>query len=358
MTPPRRFLFCIVGVGAGNTTRNLAILEELGRQGNCEFLIAAQGRAYEILSTHYPAISLREVGYTSSGEFSPIRILKENLSFPLKFAENVRTFHRLMKKWEPDLVVADSDFYCLLPARWQKIPVVAINNAAIIVETLKREKEMPASCNFSYRFIEKTDYWLQRTFPRRILCPTIRRLPGLPRRFVQIPPMVRPDIQPLAKPGSDVVVVTGGSGIDAGSIDLRAVKDTPIRMLGTPLKLVPESAVPLGFTLDVMEHFHSARVLVIQGGFSSVSEAVALRVPTVVVPISNHAEQWCNGRMLADLGMGLSAAHPGEAGELVNRILADYQKFWDRAQAVRLRTDGHRVAAKNLWRWAERLNNG
>lgn len=355
MTRPRRFLFCIVGVGAGNTTRNLAILEELRRQGDCEFLIAAQGRARDILSRHYPTVSLREVGYTTSGEFSGARILRENLSFPIKFTHNLLTFRGLIRKWRPDIVVADSDFYCLIPARMAGVPIVAINNSGNVVEEIRRRGDLPRSCRFSYRFIERTDYWLQRTFPRRVLSPTLKKDPSLPRRFVQIPPMVRPDITPLERPGGEIVVLTGGSGIDASNIDLSLLEGEKIRMLGTPLTKVPPSAEAVGFTLDVMEHFRRAKVLVVQGGFSSVSEAAALRVPTVVVPISNHAEQWCNGRMVESLGLGLSAPDPGRAGSTVRRLLEDYPRHWEAAQALKLRTDGHRVAARLLWRWARNL---
>lgn len=355
MARPRRFLFCIVGVGAGNTTRNLAILEELQRQGDCEFLIAAQGRARDILSQHHPTISLRDVGYTSSGEFSGARILRENLSFPIKFTQNALTLRGLIRKWRPDVVVADSDFYCLLPARLAGVPIVSINNSGNVVEEIRRRGGLPPSCRFSYRFIEQTDYWLQRTFPRRILSPALAKVPTLPRRFVQIPPMVRPAITPLERPGGEIVVLTGGSGIDASNIDLTLLEGWEVRMLGTPLAKVPASARAVGFTLDVMEHLRRARVLVVQGGFSSVSEAVALRVPTVVVPISNHAEQWCNGQLVESLGLGLAAPEPGRAGSTVLRLLDDYQRHWERAQAVRLRTDGHRVAARLLWRWAHNL---
>lgn len=352
MTPPRRFLFCVVGVGAGNTTRNLAILRELQEQGPCEILIAAQGRALELLSEHYPTVALRQVSYTQSGNFSLAEVLTHNLSFPLRYMENVRRLTGIMEDFSPHLVVADSDFYCLRPARRLGFPLVSINNSAVVVETIRRAGNLPPSCRASYHLIERTDYWLQRRYPRRVLCPTVRHVAGLPRKFVQIPPMVRPDIRPVPPGGREVVIITGGSGIDAGRLDFRCLAGEPLRILGSHLDLVPPDAHQIGFTLDVAAHLKDARVLVVQGGFSSISEAVALRIPTVVVPIANHAEQWANGQSIEALGIGLAAPSAAEAGRTVRRVLANYDRHLAACRALRLRTDGHRVAARMLWRWA------
>lgn len=349
----RRFLFCIVGVGAGNTTRNLAILRELEALGPCEIRIAAQGRARELLSRHYQTIGLREIGYSKDGSFSALSIIKANLAFPLRFWQNMTQLESIMRNYEPHLVVADSDFYCLRPARKLGMRLASINNSALVVETIRREGNLPSNCAFSYNVIERSDYWLQRRFPHRVLCPAVEPLPGLARKFVQIPPMVRPDITPLPEPGEEVVVLTGGSGIDAASIDLSNLSGIPITMLGTALTRVPGHAVHAGFTLDVMQHLRRAKVLVIQGGFSSLSEAVALRVPTVIVPISNHAEQWTNGRIVERLGFGISATSGAEAGDCVQRILDRYEHYWNAAQSLRVRTDGHVVAAHKLWKWAD-----
>lgn len=349
---PLRFLLCVVGVGAGNTTRNLAILKELETFGPCEILIAAQGKARELLEKRYKTLPLRDVTYSTTGEFSPFQIVRQNLGFPLQFFRNQERLREIMQDFRPDVVIADSDFYCLRPARQLGLRLVSINNAAVVVESIRRHGGLPRSCLFSYNVIERTDYWLQRTYPWRVLCPTVARCAGLARKFVQIPPMVRPDITPLPEPGNEVVVLTGGSGIDVQRMDLRGLRGEKLRLLGTPPSKVPPGALNVGFTLDVMEHFRHARVLVVQGGFSSISEAVALRIPTVVVPIQNHAEQWSNGKAVEQLGLGISARDATEAGEAVQRLLKEYDRYWEAGRRLRLRTDGHRLAARRLWAWA------
>ncbi|HMZ51887.1 MAG TPA: glycosyltransferase family protein [Candidatus Sumerlaeota bacterium] len=347
-----RFLFCVVGVGAGNTTRNLAILRELQSIGDCEILIAAQGNARKLLSQHYKTIGLHDISYSTSGKFSPLSVIKSNLGFPYRFWQNMKASERIMRDFKPDLVVADSDFYCLRPARRLGLKLAAINNSALIVEFIRADGTLPSNCRFSYNVIERSDYWLQRRYPQRVLCPDAGIGIPLPKKFVPIPPMVRPDIVPLTEPGDEIVVLTSGSGLDVDTIDLTKLKNQKIRMLGTRLTKVPDGAQFVGFTLDVMEHMRRAKVLVIQGGFSSLSEALKLRVPTVIIPIANHAEQWVNGRVVEKLGLGRCARDAAHAGDEVMHIIENYDQYWKTAQAIDAPTDGHIVAARNLWEWA------
>ena len=351
----KKFLFCIVGVGAGNTTRNLAIIERLRSMGECEVRIAAQGRALELLRDRFQTYALDTIEYTSSGDFNPTDIIRNNLGFPARFMGNMREISRILREYEPDLVVADSDFYCLRPARKLGFALVSINNSPWVVEGIRRMGGVPPECRFSYRFIEQTDYWLQRRYPQKVLCPVLRPLPGLPGKYHQVPPFVRPEIQPLTVPGDEIVVLTGGSGIGTADLDLRSLKGRKITVLGTELKNVPEGTRQIGFTLDVAKHLRRAKVLVVQGGFSSVSEAVALRVPTVIAPINRHAEQWSNARHMEELGLGLMCRDGAQTGAAVQRILDDYPRYWEKAQSLRLPVNGDRRAAELLWRWVQVL---
>jgi len=341
-----RLLLFVVGVGAGNTTRNLALLDELKRQApDIDIHVAAQGKARELLEEFYPVHALREITYAPGGKFSFWNIVKSNLSFPAKFLQNRKAAHDLIRKLNPDVVVADSDFYCLGPARKLGVPLASINNSAAIVAHFD-EKGVPPDCGFSARFIERTDYWLQRRYPERVICPVLRQVDGLDRKFIQIPPIVRPGFEPTEEEGDDVVVVTGGSGIGVGDIDLRGV-EAPIVTYGSRIERIPDHARQLGFTLDDIEPMRRAKVLVVQGGFSSVSETVALRRPTVVVPIAHHAEQHVNASIVEELGLGLAAEGP-EAGRKVNEVLARHAEFAARCREKQLPTDGAVHAARTL----------
>ncbi len=347
-----RILLCVVGVGAGNSTRNLALLGEMRRLApDVDIHVAAQGRALEVLGAVYTAHPLREITYSTDGRFGAWSIVRSNMSFPKRFLENRAAARRLIERLKPDVVLADSDFYCLGPARRLGVRLVSINNSAAVVADMRRHG-IPPGCGFSARFIEQTDCWLQERYPDQVICPVLQREETLGPKYVQIPPIVREGFAPRdssldsAPAGEEVVVVTGGSGIGADEIDLRGV-DAPIATYGTRLSKIPPHARQLGFNLNDAEPMRRARVLVIQGGFSSVSEALAVRRPTVVVPIARHAEQHVNARQAEALGLGLAAEGP-DAGAAVRKILSNYKEYEARSGAISLPSDGARQAARAI----------
>jgi predicted glycosyltransferase len=65
-----------------------------------------------------------------------------------------------------------------------------------------------------------------------------------------------------------------------------------------------------------------ADVLVINGGYSAVSEAFVLCKPVFVVPVPGHAEQFVNACLVRDLGLGFKVTESSVLGEL----LAMHQK--------------------------------
>jgi UDP:flavonoid glycosyltransferase YjiC (YdhE family) len=62
-----------------------------------------------------------------------------------------------------------------------------------------------------------------------------------------------------------------------------------------------------GKLLDNRALVEKADMVVVNGGFSAVSESFSMRKPLVVIPVPNHAEQWINARTIEHLGVGMSA---------------------------------------------------
>jgi uncharacterized protein (TIGR00661 family) len=66
-----------------------------------------------------------------------------------------------------------------------------------------------------------------------------------------------------------------------------------------------------------------ADLVVVNGGFSAVSEAFILRKPMIVIPVPRHSEQWTNGRTVEALGVGMSA----DENRLEDALLAGLGKI-------------------------------
>jgi uncharacterized protein (TIGR00661 family) len=344
----RKILYFVVGVGAGNTTRTLAILDELHRQAPyAKVELAVQGNALQLLRQRFQVHEMHSVTYSrGNGGLVPWRIITQNLSFPRRFRENQWRAGELMDQIQPDVVVSDSDFYCLAPAKRRRLPLITVNSSPATVQLFRRYG-VPRECLFSGHVVERIDAFLQKRYPHRVVAPVIRPLRDLARNVHQVPVIVRPELQAARwEPEDQVVVVTGGSGIGTADIDLRGIK-APLVTYGTKLEKVPPHADQRGFDLSAFEAMRRAKVLVIQGGFSSVSEALAIGAPTVVLPIAGHAEQRVNGLELESLGRGLSVRGPSAAGA-VAEVLRRFDEIADRGRENPIRCDGARLAAREI----------
>jgi UDP:flavonoid glycosyltransferase YjiC (YdhE family) len=95
----------------------------------------------------------------------------------------------------------------------------------------------------------------------------------------------------------------------------------------------PERCQYLGRVLNTPALAEGADMLVVNGGFSAVSEAFVMQKPLIVIPVPNHAEQWVNARTICELGVGMMAREE-QLEEALTQGLARIESF--RAAYTRL----------------------
>jgi uncharacterized protein (TIGR00661 family) len=351
----KKILYALVGVGTGNASRTLAILNELPPD-KYDIQIIAQGRAYDILGKWYPMHALEEITY-ASGQFTLFNILKKNYLFPFKLCKNIRRCASILDEFKPDLLIVDSDFYSIIPAKRRKIPVISVNSSLATVAKFREIRSSAPGCFFSYHFIEQVDAWIQRHFMDLVLCPVFETLNGLGSQCRQIHPIVRRQfLNP--PPGQkqlqeyDVVVLFGGSGIGAAELDLREYSGTCL-VLGQSENLkLPSQATCIPYESDPCKYLSSARIIVVQGGFNSISEVMALRKPSVFVPINGHAEQLVNVRWAQDLGFGI-VSRGEDVVQAIRRLESQYPVFLDHCLKRNIPCDGAMQAAQAIQEFAD-----
>jgi UDP:flavonoid glycosyltransferase YjiC (YdhE family) len=129
----------------------------------------------------------------------------------------------------------------------------------------------------------------------------------------------------------------------------RAPANCSVDIVGraTPDGLVPERCRYQGRVLNTPELAAEADMLVVNGGFSAVSEAFVMRKPLIVIPVPNHAEQWVNARTICELGVGMMAREE-ELEDALTQGLARIETF--RAAYARLpdAPDGAEQAAGRI----------
>jgi UDP-N-acetylglucosamine:LPS N-acetylglucosamine transferase len=99
-----------------------------------------------------------------------------------------------------------------------------------------------------------------------------------------------------------------------------------------------------GKLLDNRALVERADLVVVNGGFSAISESFSLRKPVVVIPVPNHAEQWVNARTIEGLGVGMSAQE-GELEAVLDTAARRVPRFREAYERIGEIPDGAARAA-------------
>ena len=311
-----RILFLINGLGLGNSTRCHAIIQRLLDTG-AEIAIVTSGnglwyfrdylkfpRVFEIAELHY---GKKEGRLSIAATIMSVRSSMRTLS------NNSKTISRILNDFSPEAVVTDS-VYTFAPIKKFGVPIVSVNNADVVYKSYFRIKEKPLSIAPQFYFVELLDYLYHRIIADKIISPSLD--PNLPRcadKFYRVGPIVRDEVRPppptpAGAKSYKIVIMLSGSTFSSQIKFVRKSYPAEIDIVG---RAAPEGIPPHpnityhGKVKNSIDILRDADLLVINGGFSAVSEGVVLRKPLLVIPVPNHAEQWINAHTIETLGVGL-----------------------------------------------------
>ena len=314
-----RALFVVSGLGLGNSTRCHAVVQRLHARGaEVEVVTSGNGLWYfrgrpEVAALH----EIESLYYSAKhGRISVVNTLGSLGRLTGILRRNGRRLGALLDERRPDVVVVDSD-YTVWPMRRRKIPVVAVNNSDVVHHAYRLFPDRPSSIRPQFYAVEEMDYLFHRAFPTRVVSPTID--PGIPGgggKFQRVGPIVREGYGPAPHtgPARRAVVMLSGSVFGSPVVLKRRSYAVHIDVVGRGAP--PDWPGAPGITyhgklLDTRELLRQADLVVVNGGFSAVSEVFCMRKPVVVVPVPRHAEQWLNARTIVRLGVGLMATEEG-----------------------------------------------
>jgi len=229
-----------------------------------------------------------------------------------KSTNKKRQLEKLLQHLHIDVAVTDSE-YITSPLRRRKIPVIGLNNADVVVSEYLKCPNPPWGSRSHFWLVEYTDYLFHRFFCDLVISPSalsgairhprIRRIGLIVRRSIleALPVPPPPPVSPVAMK-SLVFLLSGSifaSKVAFGDGDFPFAVDV-IGRDGTDVGRVTYR----GRLMDNIAFLQKADAIVINGGFSAVSEAMALGKPTFVIPVPGHAEQYVNAQVLANMGYG------------------------------------------------------
>jgi len=358
-----KVLFLTNGLGLGNSTRCHAIIQRLYARGACiEVVTSGNGLWYfedkpEVSVVH----EIQSLAYGSKdGEISIARTFASVAGMASTLRENARLISSLLDDIAPDVVVSDSD-YNFLPVKRRHIPLAALNNSDVVWHSYFKFPDRPSSIRAQFFGVEMLDFGFHRLIPDLVLSPTLDRNVRQPGGNIKrIGPIVRAGYDPshVHSPAQRAAVMLSGS-----------VFGTPVNFSDTsyPVKIdvigrtEPEDWVQNpevrfhGKIKDTYPLLEKADLVVVNGGFSAVSEMFWMRKPLIVVPVPRHAEQWINARTVKHLNVGEIATQSNYESVMLNALdqLDVFKAAYDRLPPI---TDGAEEAATAIIELAENKN--
>lgn len=351
MNKDKKILFIVNGLGLGNSTRCDSIIQILTKNGyDIDVLTSGNGLLY-FRHCHYISniYELRSLYYGSKdGKLSVKKTFLALPDFFKIFVSNIQHVKKLLTENEYRTVVIDSDYTLLWLKRSIRIPIIALNNADIVIQECKKLPVLPKTIRMQY-LIEKCDHWFHRKVPHVVLSPSLfpqEDIGGLVKHFA---PFIREGFQ-VRQPSHElrrILVMLSGStfGSSTNFLDhLTLQQEIKIDVIGRT-GVSRGSITYHGKTFSNKDLINQTDMMIVNGGFSAVSEAVVLRKPVIVIPVENHAEQFINASVVERVGLGLMATYENIVAK-INDMITRFPQFVEAHERFKCKDDGAEEASR------------
>lgn len=300
-----KYLFAGGGTG-GHIFPAIAIADEIKKlDRDAEILfIGAKGRIEESIvpSNGYRLETIEITGIDRSS-------LSKNYKLPFKFLTALRKCKRILKQFDPEVVIGTGGFVCgpvVYTASKMKIPSIIQEGNAFAGKTIrflsKRADKVVVNFDETRKYLKRSDNVIRVSHPVRRSLRRIDRLEAL--KIFGLPPEnktififggsqgargintgIEKIVKRLYEDNFNIIWQTGKSDYERLSLEFEFLKDR--------LKVIQ--------FIDNIDNAYSASDLVIcRAGITSIMEIAALRLSSILIPLPTSAEnhQEMNARSL------------------------------------------------------------
>jgi uncharacterized protein (TIGR00661 family) len=303
-----RIFYGVTGCGLGHTMRARALAQHLQSRGHC-LRMAASGRAVGILQQHgFDVLSID--GMTMRFEEGAVRrgrtVVDLLKSAPRAIRRNAAVAFGEVRAFDPEIVLTDFDSFALVTGRLLGVPVLSVDHQHVL-DRFRHPRDVAEHVT-SFRMARAV---VTAKTPRCAHYVVTSFFFPEPRwgSTTLVGPIVRPEIA-AATPtrGEHVLVYQTAAGDPRLLPSLAAVPTTRFVLygLGRDEKIANVELRAFDEQRFVAE-LASARAVISNGGFTTLSEAVTLGKPVLSVPVRHQPEQELNAAYVEALGLGARA---------------------------------------------------
>ncbi|RAP54214.1 MAG: teichoic acid biosynthesis protein [Methanosphaera sp. rholeuAM130] len=320
-----RIFYSLCGEGMGHAIRSAVVIEYLINEGY-DVLVFASDRAYDYLNGKFDNIYYIG-GFNTVYENNSVRN-KKTFAYNMKdvpsdLKNNMNMMYKLAKKFKPDIIVSDFEFYANLLSHLLRIPLISIDNMHVLTEAKysspKRYlKDRIFSEAVVHAFIQKAN----RTLIYSYFYPELKN-----RDTKYVNPIIRDEIINLKSTVSNHILVYQTSDSNSQLIEL--LKDNPDKQFiiyGFHKDLKEDNLLFRKFSeKQLYEDFRNANCVITNGGFSLITEALQLEKPILSIPVNKQFEQILNAIYVDRLGYG--EHHDDITQEILDGFLDNVEEY-------------------------------
>ena len=358
-----RVLLMPCGIGMGHASRCVTIAKKLQEEG-VEVAFASYGCGYEMLNSYYnyQILKLPEIKFYGDKGILDIKYtVKKSIDIPYIFLKSIYHESKIIKKFKPDIIVADSHFSVPITAKVLGIPCVMIQNELTLnfSELYPEEKRVEYLETGLKKFIKDVC-----NLSEVIIVPDVLGSTEIPeklnKKVIHTGPFLRDDNhnskskedikRKLGFNDSEKIVLVTVGGSDFGIELLKLICDASSNLECDRLIIVTGPGIKADFICEsdkvvkkkfldnMMEWMKISDVIVTLAGHTSIMEIISLGIPNIIIPIDNHPEQLKNAVNVEKYGISivkeLKNLDPDKISIDINRLLND-SEITERAETVK-----------------------
>lgn len=354
-------LYTLSGFGFGHATRSRVVIERLKSLGHF-VKIATYGQSFEYFKNFFPDDLVEIRGLKSQfigGKISVSKILLEIIrnAPSIFFTQNFPIFKKIIKNFKIDAVFNDFEPSSRWLTRTMGIPMVTIDNQFLshickIDVPTKFVKDFFVINTMMSLFYPWGDWRFVVSFTPQ-LTPAKKRYS--PNTFI-VPPILREEIFNLKPQKDDFILVYQTVPIyrkQLLSVFQNANEKFICYNLGKPL--VFKNIIFKNFSeKEFLNDLSRTKAVILNGGFTVMSEAIYLQKPILSLPIKGDFEQILNGLVLQKSGYGVFCEELDE--EVIKNFLANLPKF--EAKLAEYQQEKNSIFEKKLQRVLRKIEFG
>lgn len=300
-----RIFYSLCGEGLGHAIRSAVVIEYLINEGY-DLMVFASDRAYQYLSTKFD--NIYEIsGFNTVYENNTARYKKTFIynmkDAPSDLKNNINKMYKLARKFKPNLIISDFEFYANLLSHILRIPLLSIDNMHVITEAKydspnKYAKDKLFAEAVVHAFIQKAD----RTLIYSYFFPELK----YKKTTKYVDPIIRDDIYKLKPTVGKHILVYQTS--NSNSQLMKLLKNNPEQefvVYGFHKDKKEDNVLFRSFNEKILYNdFKNAKCVITNGGFSFITEALQLEKPVLSIPVNKQYEQILNAMFIERLGYG------------------------------------------------------